>query len=50
MGKSINRVKTEDILFDFETPVWLMDEHYNMIIHFDGRLFMVHSDDFDYVE
>ena len=49
IGKSINRVKTEDILFDFETPPWLMDEHYNMIIHFDGRLFMVHSDDFDYV-
>jgi hypothetical protein len=40
----------EDILFDFETPPWLMDEHYNMIIHFDGRLFMVHSDDFDYIE
>jgi hypothetical protein len=58
IGKSINRVKTEDILFDFETPPWLMDEHYNMIIHFDGRLFMVHSGDlfmvhsgdFDYVE
>ena len=50
IGKSINRVKTEDVLFDFETPSWLMDEHYNMIIHFDGRVFMVHSGDFDYVE
>ena len=49
IGKSINRVKTEDILFDFETPPWLMDEHYNMIIHFDGRLFMVQADDFDFV-
>jgi len=50
IGKSINRVKTEDILFDFETPIWLMDKHYNMIIHFEGRLFMVQGDDFNYVK
>jgi len=50
IGKFINRIKTENILFDFETPLWLMDEHYNMIIHFEGRLFMVQSDDFDYVD
>ena len=50
IGKSINRVKTENILFDYSTPLWLVDEHYNMIIHFEGRLFMVSSDDFDYVD
>ena len=49
IGKSINRRKTEDILFDFETPIWLMDKRYNMIIHFEGRLFMVQGDDFNYV-
>lgn len=49
IGKSINRIKTEDILFDFETPIWLMDKRYNTIIHFEGRLFMVQGDDFNYV-
>lgn len=50
IGKSINRIKTENILFDFETPIWLMNKRYDMIIHFEGRLFMVQSDDFDYVD
>ena len=50
IGKFINRIKTEDILFDFETPIWLMDKRYNMIIHFEGRLFMVQGDDFNYVK
>ena len=49
IGKSINRRKTEDILFDFETPIWLMDKRYNMIVHFEGRLFMVQADDFNFV-
>ena len=49
IGKSINRVKTENILFDYSTPLWLVDKRYNMIIHFEGRLFMVQSDDFDFV-
>ena len=50
IGKFINRKKTENILFDFETPIWLMDKRYNTIIHFEGRLFMVQGDDFNYVK
>jgi hypothetical protein len=50
IGKSINRVKTEDILFDFVSPDWLKEEWYNMIIHFEERLFMVRSNDFDFVD
>ena len=50
IGKSINRVKTENILFDYSTPLWLVDEYYDMIIHFKGRLFMVHSRDFNFTD
>ena len=50
IDESINRVKTENILFDYSTPLWLVDEDYNMIIHFEGRLFTVRSRDFNFTD
>lgn len=50
IDESINHVKTENILFDYYTPSWLVDEDYNMIIHFKGRLFTVRSRDFNFTD
>jgi len=50
IGRSINGVKTEDILFDYIHPEWLREEYYNTIIHFEEHFFIVHSNDFDFVD